>query len=53
MEQNQTSRTWLDRVLDRIQPQPAEPASPAPPPVDQTQWERSVDAHKVNTLTML
>jgi hypothetical protein len=31
-------------------PQPAAPGSPASPPVDQTQWERSVDSHEVNTL---
>jgi hypothetical protein len=46
------SESWLDRVVDRIKPQPPAPKSPAPPPVDQTQWERSVDAHKVNTLTI-
>jgi hypothetical protein len=46
----QTSRAWLDRVVDRIKPQPPTPKSPAPPPVDQAEWERSVDAHKVNTL---
>jgi hypothetical protein len=46
------SESWLDRVVDRIKPQPPAPKSPAPPPVDQTQWEHSVDAHKVNTLTV-
>jgi hypothetical protein len=46
------SQSWLDRVADRIKPQPSAPGSPAPPPVDQTQWERSVDAHRVNTLTI-
>jgi hypothetical protein len=44
--------SWLNRVVDRIKPQPAEPESPAPPPVDQTQWEKSVEEHKVNTLTV-
>jgi hypothetical protein len=52
LEDNQTSRSWLDRVLDRIKPQPSAPESPAPPAVDQTQWERSVDSHEVNTLTI-
>jgi hypothetical protein len=52
LEHNQTSRAWLDRVLDRIKPQPSAPERPAPSPVDQTQWERSVDSHKVNTLTV-
>jgi len=42
----------LDRVIARIKPQPAPPGSPAPPPVDRTQWEKSVEAHKVNTLTV-
>jgi hypothetical protein len=46
------SESWLDRVVDRIKPQPSAPKSPSPPPVDQTQWGRSVDAHKVNTLTV-
>jgi hypothetical protein len=46
------TESWLDRVIDRIKPQPSTPGSPAPPPLDQTQWERSVDAHKVNTLTV-
>jgi hypothetical protein len=46
------SESWLDRVIDRIKPQPAAPESPAPPPVDKTQWEHSVDSHKVNTLTV-
>jgi hypothetical protein len=41
-----------ERVLDRISPEPEPPASPPPPPVDQTAWERSVDHHKVNTLTV-
>ena len=44
--------SWLGRVADRIKPQPPAPAAPAPPPVDQTQWEKSVDAHKVNKLTV-
>lgn len=49
---NSQGETWLDRVIDKIKPQPAPPKSPAPPPVDQTAWEQSVDAHKVNTLTV-
>ncbi len=51
---NPSSRgeSWLARVIDRIKPQPAPPESPAPPPVDQTAWEQSVEAHKVDTLTV-
>lgn len=54
MQTNPSSQgeSWLNRALDRIKPQPAEPESPAPPPVDQTQWEKSVDSQKVNTLTV-
>ena len=44
--------SWLNRVLDRIKPQPPAPEKPAPPAVDQTQWEKSVDSQKVNTLTV-
>ena len=44
--------SWLGRVADRIKPQPPAPAAPAPPPMDQMQWEKSVDAHKVNKLTV-
>lgn len=44
--------SWLNRALDRIKPQPPAPERPAPPPVDQTQWEKSVEAHKVNELTV-
>jgi len=46
------SKSWVDRAIDRVKPQPPAPKSPAPPPVDQTQWEQSVGAHKVNTLTI-
>jgi hypothetical protein len=46
------SESWLDRVLDRIKPQPSAPESPAPPPVDQTARERSVGSHRVDTLTI-
>src|ERR1700719_54316 len=46
------TESWLDRVIDRIKPQPSTPGSPAPPPVDQTEWERPVDTHKLNTLTV-
>ena len=42
----------IDHMLDRIKPQPSAPNSPAPPPVNKTQWERSADSHKVNTLTV-
>jgi hypothetical protein len=42
--------SWLDRVLDRISAQPSAPERPSPPPVDQPQWDRSVDSHKINTL---
>jgi hypothetical protein len=51
---NPSSRgeSWLNRVIDRIKPQPALPESPAPPPVDQTAWEQSVNAHRVNALTV-
>lgn len=52
LEQVQTSKTWLDRVLDRIAPEPSAPESPSPPAVDQAEWDRSVDSHKVNTLTV-
>ena len=52
LEQIQTSKTWLDRVLDRIKPQPSAPQSPSPPAVGKTEWDRSVDSHKVNTLTV-
>ena len=45
-------KSWLDRIADRISPQPAEPESPKPPKVDQTEWEKSVAAHKVNELTV-
>jgi hypothetical protein len=49
---NARRESWLDRVIDRIKPQPSLPDPPAPPPVDQTQWERSADAHKLDTLTV-
>jgi hypothetical protein len=49
---NGHGRSWVDRVLDKIKPQPGPPHTPAPPPVDRTQWEHSVDTHKVNTLTV-
>lgn len=52
LEHNQTSGAWLDRVVDRIKGRAPGPEAPSPPPVDQTQWERSVDAHKVNILTV-
>lgn len=44
--------SWLERALDKIKPQPAPPRSPSPPPVDRTNWEHSVEAHKVNKLTV-
>jgi hypothetical protein len=44
--------SWLNRVIDRIKPQPPLPKNTEPPPVDRTQWEKSVDAHKVNKLTV-
>lgn len=47
--QHGTSR--LDHALDKIKPQPAPPRSPTPPPVDRSNWEHSVDSHKINTLT--
>jgi hypothetical protein len=51
---NQTSQgeSWSNRALDRIKPQPPAPARPAPPPVNASAWEKSVEAHKVNTLTV-
>lgn len=45
-------QSWSDRALDRIKPQPPAPARPAPPAMNQTAWEQSVGAHKVNTLTV-
>lgn len=42
----------MDRVLDRIRPQPSAPTRPSPPPVDQAAWLKSVDSHKVKTLTV-
>lgn len=50
--QAQHGPSWLDHALDKIKPQPAPPRSPPPPPVDRTNWEHSVDAHKVKTLTV-
>ena len=44
--------SWLGRLADRISPQPTDPPLPAPPKLDQTAWEKSVDSHKVNTLTV-
>jgi len=49
---NEHGHSWVDRALDRIKPQARPPQSPTPPPVDKTQWEHSVEAHKVNTLTV-
>jgi hypothetical protein len=50
---NNTSHgpSWSDRTLDRIKPQPPAPARPTPPSVNQSAWEKSVEAHKVNKLT--
>jgi hypothetical protein len=45
-------QSWSDRALDRIKPQPPAPARPTPPPVDRSAWEKSVEAHKINTLTV-
>lgn len=45
------AHSWVDRALDHVKHQPP-PKAPAPPPVDKTQWERSVEAHKVKTLTV-
>ena len=50
--QTQHEPSWLDRALDKIKPVPEPPRAPSPPAVDRTQWEHSVDAHKVNTLTV-
>ena len=44
--------SWFNRLIDHVKPQPPAPKSPVPPPVDQTAWEQSVNAHKVNTLTV-
>lgn len=44
--------SWVNRAIDHFKPQPPAPKSPAAPPVDQTAWEHSVNAHKVNTLTV-
>ncbi len=45
-------QSWGDRALDRLKPQAPAPARPTPPPIDQSAWEKSVDAHKINTLTV-
>ena len=47
------NQSWTDRALDRIKPQPPAPARSTPPAVDQTTWEKSVELHKLNTLTVL
>ena len=52
MASNTQQGSWLDRALDKIKPQPEAPRSPSPPPVERTNWEHSVDQHKVNTLTV-
>jgi hypothetical protein len=44
-------QSWTDRLLDRISPAVPPPPSPAPP-LNQTAWEKSVDSHKVNELTV-
>ena len=49
---NPQSHSWQERVLDRIKPQPGPPLAPTPPAADKTQWEHSVDQHKINTLTV-
>jgi hypothetical protein len=46
------NQSWTDRALDRIRPQPPAPPRPTPPAVDRTAWEKSVGAHKLNTLTV-
>ncbi len=46
------SKSWSDRALDRVKLQPPAPPRPTPPAVDQTDWEKSVGAHKINTLTV-
>lgn len=45
-------RSLTDRALDRISPQPPAPPRPAPPAVNKSAWEESVDKHKLNTLTV-
>jgi hypothetical protein len=50
--QTQRGTSWVYRALDKIKPPPAPPHSPSPPPVDRTNWEHSVEAHKINTLTV-
>ncbi len=53
MAQNTTqNQSWSDRALDRIKPQPPTAPRPTPPAVDQTALEKSVGAHKINTLTV-
>jgi hypothetical protein len=51
-KQTSQGEFWSGRALDRIKPQPPGPAPPAPPAVNQTAWEQSVGAHKINTLTV-
>jgi len=51
--QSKSSRpSWQECALDRIKPRPGAPHAPAPPPADKNQWEHSVEAHKINTLTV-
>lgn len=45
-------KSFIDRTLDRISPQPAAPPHPSAPPVNQSACEESVDSHSVNTLTV-
>jgi hypothetical protein len=51
---NNTSRgeSWGNRALDRVKPQPPAPPRPTPPAVSQSAWEKSIEAHRVNSLTV-
>lgn len=46
--------SWLDRAVDIVKPQPGAPPKPAAPPVNQTEWHKSVEKkHVAPGLTVL
>src|SRR5712692_2820591 len=42
-----SKESWLDRVIDKVKPQPGAPPRPHGPAVDQSAWEQSVDQAQV------